>query len=62
MSACLRNQRQMRTFHQRFLETCAPVPSPPEAVVTGLHICTVNQISEGEAWRREYLARLAPVA
>lgn len=52
----------MRTFHLRFLETCAPVPSPPEALVTGVHICTVNQISEGEAWRREYLARLAPVA
>jgi hypothetical protein len=36
--------------------------SPPEALVTGVHIYTFNQIAEADAWRREYLARLAPVA
>jgi hypothetical protein len=36
--------------------------SPPEALVTGAHIFTFSQIAETEVWRREYLARLAPVS
>jgi methylenetetrahydrofolate reductase (NADPH) len=46
---------------ERFLERCAPVLSRPEAVVTGLHVYTFNQVAETESWRREYLGRLAPV-
>jgi methylenetetrahydrofolate reductase (NADPH) len=46
---------------ERFLERCAPALSRPEALVTGLHVYTFNQIAETEAWRREYMGRLAPV-
>jgi methylenetetrahydrofolate reductase (NADPH) len=46
---------------ERFLERSAPALSRPEAIVTGLHVYTFNQIAETESWRREYLERLAPV-
>jgi methylenetetrahydrofolate reductase (NADPH) len=46
---------------ERFLERCAAALSRPEALVTGLHVYTFNQVSETEAWRQDYLARLAPV-
>ena len=46
---------------EKFLERCAPALSRPEALVTGVHVFTFNQVAETEAWRREYLARLAPV-
>ncbi len=47
---------------ERFLERCAPALSRPEALVTGLHVFTFNQVAETETWRRAYLARLMPVA
>ena len=37
---------------ERFLEQCAPVLARPEALVTGLHVYTFNQVAETEAWRR----------
>jgi methylenetetrahydrofolate reductase (NADPH) len=43
---------------ERFLEQCAPVLARPEALVTGLHVYTFNQVAETEAWRRSYLDRL----
>jgi methylenetetrahydrofolate reductase (NADPH) len=43
---------------ERFLEQCAPVLARPEALVTGLHVYTFNQIAETEAWRQGYLERL----
>jgi methylenetetrahydrofolate reductase (NADPH) len=46
---------------ERFLERCAPVLARPEAMVTGLHVYTFNQVAETEAWRREYLERLMAV-
>ncbi|HEX5560332.1 MAG TPA: methylenetetrahydrofolate reductase [Nocardioidaceae bacterium] len=46
---------------ERFLEQCAPVLARPEALVTGLHVYTFNQVAETEAWRREYLDRLTAV-
>ena len=46
---------------ERFLERCAPVLARPEALVTGLHVYTFNQVAETEAWRREYLDRLMAV-
>jgi methylenetetrahydrofolate reductase (NADPH) len=46
---------------ERFLERCAPVLARPEALVTGLHVYTFNQVAETEAWRQEYLARLMSV-
>jgi len=33
----------------------------PEAMVTGLHVYTFNQVAETEAWRRAYLDRLMAV-
>ena len=33
----------------------------PEALVTGLHVYTFNQVAETEAWRRSYLDRLMAV-
>ncbi|MGZ4467937.1 MAG: methylenetetrahydrofolate reductase [Nocardioidaceae bacterium] len=44
---------------ERFLEQCAAALNWPEALVTGLHVYTFNQIAETEAWRRDYLDRLA---
>jgi methylenetetrahydrofolate reductase (NADPH) len=46
---------------ERFLEQCAPVLARPEALVTGLHVYTFNQVAETEAWRRGYLERLMAV-
>jgi methylenetetrahydrofolate reductase (NADPH) len=46
---------------ERFLEQCAPALARPEALVTGLHVYTFNQIGETEAWRRGYLERLMAV-
>jgi methylenetetrahydrofolate reductase (NADH) len=46
---------------ERFLEQCAPVLARPEALVTGLHVYTFNQVAETEAWCREYLDRLTAV-
>jgi methylenetetrahydrofolate reductase (NADPH) len=46
---------------ERFLERCAPVLARPEAMVTGLHVYTFNQVAETEAWRRDYLERLMAV-
>ncbi len=43
---------------ERFLERCAPTLAKPEALVTGLHVYTFNQVAETEAWRREFLDRL----
>ena len=43
---------------ERFLERCAAVLAKPEAMVTGLHVYTFNQVAETEAWRRDYLERL----
>jgi methylenetetrahydrofolate reductase (NADPH) len=44
---------------ERFLEKCAPVLSPPQMLVEGLHVYTFNQIAESEAWRQDLLKRLA---
>jgi methylenetetrahydrofolate reductase (NADPH) len=46
---------------ERFLERCAPVLARPQAMVTGLHVYTFNQVAETEAWRRDYLERLMAV-
>jgi len=43
---------------EKFLERCAPVLARPEALVTGIHVYTFNQIAETEAWRRDFLDRL----
>ena len=43
---------------ERFLERCAPVLARPEAIVTGIHVYTFNQIAETEAWRRDFLDRV----
>ncbi|WP_310961686.1 methylenetetrahydrofolate reductase [Nocardioides terrisoli] len=43
---------------ERFLEQCAPVLAPPEALVEGLHVFTFNQVAETEAWRSDLLERL----
>jgi len=47
---------------ERFLESCAPALARPEALVTGLHVYTFNQVAETEAWRRAYLDRLVATA
>src|SRR3954454_4347013 len=46
---------------ERFLERCAPVLARPEAMVTGLHVYTFNQVAETEAWRAAYLERVMAV-
>ena len=46
---------------ERFLEQCAPLFARPEALVTGLHVYTFNQVGETEAWRSSYLDRLMAV-
>lgn len=43
---------------EKFLEKCAPVLAPPEALVEGLHVFTFNQVAETEAWRTDLLERL----
>jgi methylenetetrahydrofolate reductase (NADPH) len=46
---------------ERFLERCAAVLARPDAMVTGLHVYTFNQVAETEAWRRDYLDRVMAV-
>ena len=46
---------------ERFIERCVPALARPHALVKGLHVYTFNQIAETEAWRTDYLDRLAPV-
>jgi len=46
---------------ERFLERCASALSRPDALVTGLHVFTFNQVEATERWRQGYLDRLAPV-
>ncbi|HEX6518242.1 MAG TPA: methylenetetrahydrofolate reductase [Nocardioidaceae bacterium] len=46
---------------EKFLERCATSLARPEALVTGIHVYTFNQVVETERWRREYLDRLASV-
>ncbi|OIJ25613.1 methylenetetrahydrofolate reductase [Nocardioides luteus] len=43
---------------ERFLMRAAPGLEGAEAVVTGLHLFTFNQVAETESWRRDLLARL----
>ncbi|SDK67003.1 methylenetetrahydrofolate reductase (NADPH) [Nocardioides sp. YR527] len=43
---------------ERFLTRAAPDLDGPEAVVSGLHLFTFNQVVETEAWRRDLLTRL----
>ena len=44
---------------ESFLEKCAPTVGEPEMRVTGLHVYTFNQVAETEAWRQDWLNRLA---
>jgi methylenetetrahydrofolate reductase (NADPH) len=44
---------------ESFLEKCAPTVGEPEMLVSGLHVYTFNQVAETEAWRRDWLDRLA---
>ena len=44
---------------ESFLEKCAPTLSAPEALVEGLHVYTFNAVAETEAWRQDWLRRLA---
>jgi len=43
---------------ERFITRCAATVGEAEARVDGLHVYTFNQLSETEAWRRDFLARL----
>jgi methylenetetrahydrofolate reductase (NADPH) len=44
---------------ESFLTKCAPTLGDPEANVPGLHVYTFNQVAETEAWRQDWLRRLA---
>jgi methylenetetrahydrofolate reductase (NADPH) len=44
---------------ESFLTRCAPTVGEPEARVAGLHVYTFNQVAETEAWRQDWLTRLA---
>ncbi len=44
---------------ESFLTRCAPTLGDPEARVAGLHVYTFNQVAETEAWRQDWLRRLA---
>lgn len=44
---------------ESFLEKAAPTVGEPEMNVSGLHVYTFNQVAETEAWRRDWLERLA---
>ncbi|TNM49542.1 5,10-methylenetetrahydrofolate reductase [Nocardioides albidus] len=44
---------------ESFLTKCAPTIGEPEVKVTGLHIYTFNQVAETEAWRQDWLSRIA---
>lgn len=43
---------------ERFLEKLAPALSAPDALVSGLHVFTFNQVGETERWRQALLERL----
>jgi methylenetetrahydrofolate reductase (NADPH) len=43
---------------ETFITKCAATVGEVEARVDGLHVYTFNQLSETEAWRRDFLARL----
>lgn len=43
---------------QRFLEKSAAALAEPDALVTGLHIFTFNQVAATERWRQDLLAHL----
>lgn len=43
---------------ERFLEKSALALSAPDALVTGLHVFTFNQVAETERWRQSLLERL----
>jgi methylenetetrahydrofolate reductase (NADPH) len=43
---------------ERFLEKVAPVLSPPDMLVEGLHVFTFNQVPATVEWRRTLLERL----
>lgn len=44
---------------ESFIEKCAPTVGEAEMRVTGLHLYTFNQVAETEAWRQDWLKRLA---
>lgn len=44
---------------ESFLEKAAPTVGEPELNVSGLHVYTFNQVAETEAWRQDWLRRLA---
>jgi methylenetetrahydrofolate reductase (NADPH) len=44
---------------ESFLAKCAPTVGEQEMNVVGLHVYTFNQVAETEAWRQDWLARLA---
>jgi methylenetetrahydrofolate reductase (NADPH) len=44
---------------ESFLTKCAPILGDPAAKVAGLHVYTFNQVAETEAWRQDWLRRLA---
>ena len=44
---------------ESFLTKCAPTLGDPEMKVPGLHVYTFNQVAETEAWRQDWLRRLA---
>ena len=44
---------------ETFLSRCAPTFATPAALVAGLHVYTFNQVAETEAWRQDWLRRLA---
>lgn len=43
---------------ERFLTAAAPALSRPDALVTGLHVYTFNQVAQTESWCRDLAARL----
>ncbi len=43
---------------ETFITKCAAIAGEAEARVDGLHVYTFNQLSETEAWRRDFLDRL----
>lgn len=47
---------------ERFLERTAKALAPPEALVSGLHVFTFNQVAATEAWRQDFLHRLGTPA
>jgi len=43
---------------ESFLTRCAPTVGEPRMRVSGLHVYTFNQVTETEAWRKDWLRRL----